>query len=96
MTGARDGATDPDDREEAVEGGEDGHYPPRPCVVCGDETILRCGGCHGPICHHHGPCPHGCDDPVPDTLPFGRRPRADDETMGQARVPPPRPPAENP
>jgi hypothetical protein len=61
------------DREHAVEGGdEDPHDPPRPCIVCGAGTILRCGRCHEPICHHHGPCPNGCDDPVPDARPVGR------------------------
>ncbi|MGE3277980.1 MAG: hypothetical protein AB7O67_22945 [Vicinamibacterales bacterium] len=62
------------DRERAVAGelDEDAQYTPGPCIVCGEAVALRCGRCHEPICHHHGPCPNGCDDPVPDTLPFGR------------------------
>ena len=52
------------DLEEAM--GEDGRYLPLECIVCHEDTQLRCGGCRHPICHHHEACPNGCDE-LPDS-----------------------------
>lgn len=41
--------------------GPDGRYYPKECIVCHEDTQLRCGACRQPICHSHGPCPNGCD-----------------------------------
>jgi hypothetical protein len=48
------------DLEEAH--GPDGRYLPKECIVCHEDTQLRCGGCRQPICHLHASCPNGCDD----------------------------------
>jgi hypothetical protein len=56
------------DREEAVEGitgDEDQVYPERPCIVCGDPAVPRCGRCGETICAHHEECPNGCDENPP-------------------------------
>jgi hypothetical protein len=49
----------------------DGRWSPAPCVICGEETRLRCGGCHAYVCHTHD-CPNGCDELIADVGPATR------------------------
>lgn len=56
-------AIDPERAFESTAGDEDATHPPRPCVVCADETPLRCARCGEPVCERHEACPNGCDDP---------------------------------
>jgi hypothetical protein len=58
MTISRDEAHGHEPEEAA---GPDGRYAPKPCIVCREQTELRCGGCRQPICHFHPSCPNGCD-----------------------------------
>jgi hypothetical protein len=41
---------------------EDGLWVKAECVMCGESTRLRDGGCHTLVCHQHESCPNGCDD----------------------------------
>lgn len=41
---------------------DDGKWLPGECLICHEDTRLRCGGCHAYICHAHERCPNGCDD----------------------------------
>ena len=45
----------------AEHGPEDGLWVEAGCVMSGESTRLRCGGCHTPVCHRHDSCPNGCD-----------------------------------
>jgi hypothetical protein len=59
------------DIEEAVSGaaGDEGRaYPARPCIVCGESAVPRCGRCRESICAHHEACPNGCDENPPRPL----------------------------
>jgi hypothetical protein len=54
-----------DDRA-GVDLDENRTWLPKACIVCGDETRLRCGRCRMAVCHFHEHCPNHCDDPVVD------------------------------
>jgi hypothetical protein len=42
---------------------EDGRtWLPKKCIVCANETRMRCAGCRMAVCHLHATCPNGCDD----------------------------------
>lgn len=58
-----DDPIDNDARESmyALEHGADGRWLPRRCVICDQETNLRCAACHTYVCHLHEHCPNGCE-----------------------------------
>ena len=68
--------SDHDAEDERLDGdaelGPDGRYWPVPCVVCGQDTQLRCNRCRKPVCHAEHECPNGCDALVFDST-FGSR-----------------------